>query len=167
MTRPTGALRWAAPEFMDDSEDAAPATFATDIYSMASMIYENDQGIRPSEPAAGMELELTDEIWEIMNRCWNPTPNERPTASQVTDGMKAIPPNALMIKCTAQHQKVQQTAEGQMFSSRSFRTEMRGQGTRFSEAEFNMLREYVASNGGEASASSTQNREVDANTGSG
>ncbi|KAF9448602.1 kinase-like protein [Macrolepiota fuliginosa MF-IS2] len=187
MTRPAGTLRWAAPEFMDDSEDATPATFTTDIYSMASMIYEvltgripfyeipRDEtvisrvikGIRPSKPAAGMELELTDEIWEIMNRCWNPTPSERPTASQVADGMQAIPPNALTIKRTAQHQKVQQTAEGQIFTSRSFRTEIRGQGTRFSEAEFNVLREYVVPNEGEASTNSTQNREVDASTGSG
>ncbi len=40
MTQVGGTVRWMAPEIMDDIEDDFRPTFAADVYSLASVMYE-------------------------------------------------------------------------------------------------------------------------------
>ena len=35
-------------------------------------------GTRPYKPAAAAELGLVDELWELLQRCWNADPELRP-----------------------------------------------------------------------------------------
>jgi serine/threonine protein kinase len=49
-TKPGGTIRWEAPELMDDHEDGdtPKTTFKSDIYSMASVMYEVREAHAPS-----------------------------------------------------------------------------------------------------------------------
>ncbi|KAF9447999.1 kinase-like protein, partial [Macrolepiota fuliginosa MF-IS2] len=114
MTRAGGTTRWVAPEMIEDSEDGGllRPSFASDIYSLASVIIEiftgkipfceihNDitvlykvmRGIRPTRPAYEMAPELTNDIWEIMQDCWSATSANRPTVDEVMDRLLVIAP---------------------------------------------------------------------------
>jgi hypothetical protein len=44
------------------------------------MIIENH---RPERPANSQEIGLSDEIWNIMQTCWDPEPSKRPKIEDV------------------------------------------------------------------------------------
>ncbi|EDR06616.1 uncharacterized protein LACBIDRAFT_299574 [Laccaria bicolor S238N-H82] len=99
-----GTLRWQAPELIDPpSEESAKATPASDIYSFACVCYEiytghipfhritRDitvmkkviDGSRPPRPAG--TTFLSDEIWKVIEMCWNQQPQGRPSANSVIE----------------------------------------------------------------------------------
>ncbi|GLB42831.1 putative protein with domain-containing protein [Lyophyllum shimeji] len=98
-----GSVRWQAPELFD--EDIHNTT-ASDVYAWSCVVYEiyaghmpfvhvRDQAVvlkvtkgeRPGRPSA--ESGLTDEIWSLMQDCWETTPAKRPTVDQVIEWLMA------------------------------------------------------------------------------
>ena len=89
-------LHWRAPELMVDYR---PPTLQSDIWSFAMTIYEVATGKKPLH-ADGLRTEvramigtltqgilprrplqnrwLTDEVWDLLLRCWNLAPELRP-----------------------------------------------------------------------------------------
>ncbi|KAF9453395.1 kinase-like protein [Macrolepiota fuliginosa MF-IS2] len=117
-TQVGGTARWMAPELFDDERgEMVRPTTAGDIYALASVMYEvlTDRipfheypsnitvmfkvasGQRPSKPLADVliTLELTDEIWNLMHRCWSSDPLGRPKAKDALEILQGIPINSL------------------------------------------------------------------------
>ncbi|KAK7691242.1 hypothetical protein QCA50_006345 [Cerrena zonata] len=91
-----GATQWMAPELL--TGDSRP-TQASDIYSFACFSIEvytlrnpypsrNHNlvarrvisGHRPGRPSAHADMPMSDDLWHLMNLCWNADPSERPSA---------------------------------------------------------------------------------------
>ncbi|KAF9449296.1 kinase-like protein [Macrolepiota fuliginosa MF-IS2] len=108
-TSSKGTIRWCAPELFDpgeeDSEgcDGTP-TRESDIWSFSCVCYEvftrkvpfyqyhRDpvvmhvlmKGIEvPTRPASHGLDSVDDSMWDIMKKCWNYTPKERPACSEL------------------------------------------------------------------------------------
>ncbi|ESK86444.1 WD40 repeat-like protein [Moniliophthora roreri MCA 2997] len=97
-TRVGGTARWSAPEVHMGSR----ATKESDIYSYGCVCYEiisrslpfhdlpNDAAVvlavlqrrRPSKPQNAAEM-LPDELWSLMNQCWETRPESRPGAEDI------------------------------------------------------------------------------------
>ncbi|KXN89748.1 hypothetical protein AN958_05288 [Leucoagaricus sp. SymC.cos] len=111
-----GTMQWEAPELLDDSNGGQPRpTFTCDIYSFASVMYEILTGhipyyeIRreaavlaaiivgrmPSKPSIDEALELTPEIWELMEKCWDRDSDKRPAAADMLETLHKIAPSSL------------------------------------------------------------------------
>ncbi|KXN91098.1 hypothetical protein AN958_02873 [Leucoagaricus sp. SymC.cos] len=160
-----GTLRWQAPELVDESTQTP--TFKSDIYSMASTMYEvltghtpyyecyRDftvvgmlvKGITPKKPSPmEMEtLELTDLIWQLMTNCWSRVPDERPTVEEVIGQLQHIPPNLVTIQRTAllAHSQVDKIESTFKVPTGSFRSSMRRQEARYTEVEVETLKKYI------------------------
>jgi len=106
-----GTIRWMAPELLHDGELLASP--ATDVYSFACVCYEiftervpfynitsefdvviaiynYEHPPRPPLTHPATSRGLDDSVWGLMEKCWNASPDERPTAStlcQVLAGM--------------------------------------------------------------------------------
>jgi len=120
MNRATGTLRWQAPELWPDmmsgaetSETEWQNTKATDIYAFGSVCYEIfsgnwpfhdvrhefqimfqvQSGKRPLRPSHDLSRirGLNDEIWHLIEACWNQAPSQRPTSDQILELLKALP----------------------------------------------------------------------------
>ncbi|KAH7339709.1 kinase-like domain-containing protein [Rhizoctonia solani] len=97
-----GTSRWMAPELIGSDSPNAPCekpSFASDVHALAMTIYEIFSGTLPffglkREPQvilAIMNREqperipevFTDELWDLLCRCWKYNAQERPTARQV------------------------------------------------------------------------------------
>ncbi|KAJ3572232.1 hypothetical protein NP233_g3214 [Leucocoprinus birnbaumii] len=167
-----GTLRWEAPELLDDLPDGDPPkpTFKSDIYSIGSTMYEILTGripyheflrepivlrkivggVSPTKPSiAEMEaLELTEEVWNLIEECWAIDPADRPTIEIVLQRLKAIPLNSVATRHLARQGQEQERqpdhGTAQVPSSRSFRSSIRGhKEIFFSEVEVNVLRDCV------------------------
>ncbi|KAF9443788.1 kinase-like protein [Macrolepiota fuliginosa MF-IS2] len=168
MTQAGGTIRWEAPELMDEPADGKgpkPA-FSCDVYSLASVMYEIltgeipfyelsreatvilrvIKGITPTKPTSNPDsLELTDEIWRIMERCWKLVPNERPSVDQVTQDLRQLPPTELTMQRIAQNDGKRQDSNPPP-TSQAFRAAMWDhQRLEFSTEEVNLLRKYNVS----------------------
>ncbi|KIO27647.1 hypothetical protein M407DRAFT_50816, partial [Tulasnella calospora MUT 4182] len=90
-----GSIRWCSPELID----GAPRAPSSDVYAWAWLVWEVMTGDLPYEgtsadyaiirkifesPLAGVDgtSRLSDclQVWELMRRCWNVDPAQRPTA---------------------------------------------------------------------------------------
>ncbi|KAL5633995.1 hypothetical protein ACGC1H_005991 [Rhizoctonia solani] len=102
------SVRWAAPElFLDDGA----TNFETDVYALGMTILEAITGSVPHKDRADMavihavlvrklqparplkQIPLNgkgDELWGLLERCWNYEPKSRPKASDVRDSLKTI-----------------------------------------------------------------------------
>lgn len=96
------ALRWFAPELID-----SPGTYPTaeskevDVFAfgfVAAEVFAGEEfligrrgaailhiseGARPKKPADFQAVGLTDEMWKLIEACWQLDPNERPTMENV------------------------------------------------------------------------------------
>ncbi|KAG6808046.1 hypothetical protein H0H92_005591 [Tricholoma furcatifolium] len=114
-----GTVRWQAPELFDpEGEEDVHNTKASDIYAWAFVAYEiftgeaplahisRDTtivhkvlgGERPRRPPnsspSWSAWGLTEDIWELMETCWNPDPAQRPNVSVVVERLQwALPRN--------------------------------------------------------------------------
>ncbi|KAJ3558631.1 hypothetical protein NP233_g11470 [Leucocoprinus birnbaumii] len=117
VTQTGGTIRYEAPEMLDEVEGVmlAQPTFASDVYSLASVLYEvltgklpfyeypRDatvmmqviKGKIPSKPASNAGLELTLEIWQVMEYCWTRDPSRRPPIDGVVQALREAHPSAL------------------------------------------------------------------------
>ncbi|KAF9789521.1 kinase-like domain-containing protein [Thelephora terrestris] len=95
-----GNIRWMSPELLDPPRFNAPdprPTKESDRFALGMVIYEvlcgkipydgwdidriNDailKGIRPYRPKAATHLGLFDELWDILQRCWDERSEVRP-----------------------------------------------------------------------------------------
>ncbi|KIO23526.1 hypothetical protein M407DRAFT_214426 [Tulasnella calospora MUT 4182] len=90
-----GSIRWCSPEILN----GAPRAPASDVYSWAWLVWEIMTGKLPYEetivdfviirqifesplPQVDGKSRLSDclQVWELMTRCWNGDPLQRPTA---------------------------------------------------------------------------------------
>jgi hypothetical protein len=105
-----GSARWLAPELIEGS--IASPTFPADTYSFAMAILELLTGkhpfanlkrdasvihnivvlkLMPKRPEGpDVKKWLSDDLWELMRKCWSPDAPARPPMSVVADGMKSI-----------------------------------------------------------------------------
>ncbi|KAF9442307.1 kinase-like protein, partial [Macrolepiota fuliginosa MF-IS2] len=158
-----GTIRWEAPELMDFEDGGIPRpTFPSDVYSLASVMYEilTDRipyhefprdvtilskvmrGVKPSKPS-DFEVELSDEIWAIMEECWNHDPAQRPTVSQAATRWNKISPPPLTTRRMSQNQGRRSEDNLQALDSQAFRAVVQGFDTKFSESDINLLRKYA------------------------
>ncbi|KAF9256241.1 kinase-like protein, partial [Marasmius fiardii PR-910] len=96
-----GTTRWLSPEVL--SSNARHSKYS-DVYAYGCVCYEIFTGKvplyeyreltvvlavlverkQPSYPKEPIDA-LTDEIWNIMTSCWNPEPEDRPTAARILE----------------------------------------------------------------------------------
>ncbi|KAF9450209.1 kinase-like protein [Macrolepiota fuliginosa MF-IS2] len=110
--RSGGTTRWRAPEiFIQESlGNDSPPTPASDIYSFACAAYEiftgqipfyetrGDEAVtlklinshqQPSRPAPDkMVEEVTDDMWCLLEDCWNHEPDRRPSVVEVLERLE-------------------------------------------------------------------------------
>jgi len=112
-------LRWMGPELFPDMMGPDPDdmertnTRATDVYAFGMVCYEMfsdhrpfsdisvdfqvlfavKQGRRPSRPTHKLSCirGLNDEMWHIIEACWNQDPSERPSTTEVIKYLRELP----------------------------------------------------------------------------
>ncbi|KAG6907968.1 hypothetical protein DXG01_006693 [Tephrocybe rancida] len=112
---PGGTAGFEAPELVDPDKDESSyrRTEASDVFAFGMVCYETifvnkppfgqvmpqaatinkiRKGQHPERPVDGRHLEkgLTNEIWEIMKRCWAYEPDDRPTATEIVKLLPSV-----------------------------------------------------------------------------
>ncbi|KAG7095933.1 hypothetical protein E1B28_006617 [Marasmius oreades] len=105
-TRPVGTARWLAPELLSGSGTSKES----DMYAYGCVCFEIFTGSHPfpeiaNEMAVAFNVaqgkrmtrpqriaELSDDMWAIMESCWNPDPSARPSAEDVLSKVKPLAP---------------------------------------------------------------------------
>ncbi|KAG9040569.1 hypothetical protein FS837_000450 [Tulasnella sp. UAMH 9824] len=101
-----GSIRWCSPEILNGE----PRTPPSDIYSWAWLVWEIMTGKLPYDgttvdyviirqifesplPQVDGESRLSDclQVWELMTRCWNADPLQRPTARMCQTTVTYLP----------------------------------------------------------------------------
>jgi len=103
-------MRWMSPELLDPDRfglgDGRP-TKHSDCYALGMVILEvlsgrppfsnyNNfivmrkivEGERPGKPQGGEEVWFTDDLWGVLEQCWSPQPEGRPTIDTVLQYLK-------------------------------------------------------------------------------
>ncbi len=102
------------------------------------------KGLRPARPSPEQALELSAEIWEVMERCWSHSPAERPSVDRVAERLFSIPPMGSTLRRMRLRKLERKQAVGvDALTPLSFRAAMRGQNTTFSDAEIKLLQEIT------------------------
>jgi serine/threonine protein kinase len=106
-----GTLRWMAPELLDPDISSYVLTTSTDVYALAMLFLEvltgelpfselsSDfhvtvtvlRGRRPQRPTALPEL--TDDLWRLIEHCWDQETVQRPHITAILDRLREIAPN--------------------------------------------------------------------------
>jgi serine/threonine protein kinase len=101
------AVRWLAPEIVESSaklgvdESKVADVFAFgmvgvevftgripfDGYSAITALINIRGGVRPERPG---EVELKDEMWNLLKRCWDQDPKKRPTIREVVGELEGF-----------------------------------------------------------------------------
>ena len=97
LTGPGGAIRWMSPELFDLSSDSP--TRKSDCYALGVVIYEVLSGLPPfsrhgdfwvlarimkgEHPERLQGGRFSDGIWEMLERCWEYRPTDRPSLDVV------------------------------------------------------------------------------------
>jgi len=107
----TMSIRWTAPEISDPEMfglERARITKPSDVYALSMVMWEvftgrfpfhelgRDshiinkvlKGERPKRPSQATGIGLSDTIWEVMERCWQPDHHERPAVTTVADALE-------------------------------------------------------------------------------
>ncbi|KAG6877903.1 hypothetical protein C0992_009096 [Termitomyces sp. T32_za158] len=99
-----GTAGFEAPELLDPDDESSRRTKASDVYAFGMVCYEMFTGERPfgrvnpvalikkimrgqhpAKPSGNkyQERGLTDNMWSLMESCWSPLPENRPTVAQI------------------------------------------------------------------------------------
>ncbi|KAJ3569704.1 hypothetical protein NP233_g4871 [Leucocoprinus birnbaumii] len=176
--------RWTSVATMDGIILSQP-TFASDIYSVASVTYkvlagkipyhelsrgatviaQVLRGKNPKRPPQHLESELTPEIWVIMEGCWSRIHNQRPTVEAVIKALSEIRHSDLTQKRLAAQalDNCKPQDHYQELPPETFRLAVRGCDIGFCHAEINLLLELNGFSGLEAlttSLKTTQQAEL-------
>ncbi|KAG6859766.1 hypothetical protein C0995_004359, partial [Termitomyces sp. Mi166 len=79
---------WSAPELFS-TKKSQDITTAIDIYAWgyAAILLQTKNGVRPKRPEpltpASEQWGLTEDLWRLMERCWQENPSQRPPASEI------------------------------------------------------------------------------------
>ena len=107
-----GTTRWMSPELFDP-ELAGPEgtrlTKKSDCYALGMVIYEVlsghapfapfphcivirkiIEGERPTRPEEPEGAWFTNDLWQMLNRCWEPLPQSRPSAEAVLECLEQV-----------------------------------------------------------------------------
>jgi len=106
-----GAIRWMSPELLYPESfglNDARRTISSDCYALGMTAYEvlsgcipfprdGDpaiilkvlRGKRPERPRGAGGKWFTDGVWEILERCWEPEPGDRPSVNCVLQHLEA------------------------------------------------------------------------------
>ncbi|KAJ3554921.1 hypothetical protein NP233_g12323 [Leucocoprinus birnbaumii] len=169
VTSTGGTTRWQAPELMGADEKPTRPTLKSDVYSAGSVIYEIlvgkvpyyeysnnasiirqvDKGKLPTKPSPtlAVTLELTEEIWEIMECCWAAAPEERLTIEDVTERCNKVRPSVLTYQRATEQQWLRLFRGGSGLPdvglstpcSRDLREKLEGYDLDISEADLELL----------------------------
>lgn len=104
------------------------------------------QGLRQTRPSLDQALELSAEIWEVMDSesCWARDPAERPSVDRLAERLSSIHPTELTTsRIKMQKPEGEQDTEVDVPTPSSFRAAMRDQNAGFSKAEIEILQEHV------------------------
>ncbi|KAG6824283.1 hypothetical protein H0H92_007345 [Tricholoma furcatifolium] len=140
-----GTVRWQAPELFNlDGEEEVHNTKASDIYAWAFVAYEiftgevpfahlfrdativnrvlaGERPARPANPSLSWSAwGLTEDIWKLMETCWNSDPAQRPNVSVVIERLKWALPRKIQKDAEAQ-------TNGDSLSPGQFRKMARGE----------------------------------------
>ncbi|KAJ7752643.1 kinase-like domain-containing protein [Mycena metata] len=103
-----GTDRWMAPERLFPRAyklSTQQATKASDVYGFAMLVFEVFSGGPPWSTKPGLSFlpdvvlgrrpprpaKMTDELWDIVTKCWAPSPADRPTIWEVYNRLACIP----------------------------------------------------------------------------
>jgi len=105
-------VRWAAPEILNKQR---PVSRKSDVYSFAMVFTEAFTGKAPfygvvlttvalgvlagKRPPRPAHRDLTDDLWEMVERCWNEDPQHRPEISEVILCLRTT----LALRCDPPH----------------------------------------------------------------
>ena len=101
--------RWSAPEFIDGSNQDVTGSTAGDVFAFGMFGVElftgkvpfNEpidhnvlllirQGERPEKPVYAEAVGLTPEVWNVLERCWQQNPEQRPTMKEVVEELEGF-----------------------------------------------------------------------------
>ena len=103
--------RWMSPELMDPEQfgvaDNRPI-ISSDCYALGMVIFETISGHLPFPRHQGLviflnvmsgkrpprEVQFTDNVWEMLERCWGAEPDARPSIEEVLQCLEMEPPSA-------------------------------------------------------------------------
>ena len=107
-----GAIQWMSPELLDPGKFGLKDSCSTresDCYALGMVIYEVLSGLtpfagcrdgtvvlkvldgeRPGRPQGAEGARFTDALWEMLERCWNPQPHDRPSVEAVLEFLEGI-----------------------------------------------------------------------------
>ena len=109
----SGTMQWMSPERLDPDRFGfgdGRATKESDCYAMGMVILEVLtgqppfprypisrvvmrvlEGERPGRPRGAEAVWFTDDLWEMLERCWSPQPRLRPTAKDILGHLESSP----------------------------------------------------------------------------
>jgi len=106
-----GTTRWMSPELLELEISDHRRTKSSDCYALGMVIYEvlsghvpfprfMDQAValkvqrgdRPERPKGVEGRWFTDDVWRILEGCWQPKPDDRPSAQDVFQSWEHLEP---------------------------------------------------------------------------
>ena len=107
-----GTIRWMSPELLDPEQNNRP-TKSSDCYALGMVIYEVlsgrtpfhqlgdlvvmrrvPEGLRPERPQGEEGVLFTDGLWGMVERCWAPGPDDRPSIDTILSCLRTPLPSA-------------------------------------------------------------------------
>ena len=103
-----GTVRWMSPELIDPQRFGSETSFPTkssDCYALGMVVYETIGGKLPfandTDYIISMKVvkgerpprraKFTEGLWELLEVCWAPHPNNRPSIEEVLRSLRAVP----------------------------------------------------------------------------
>lgn len=104
----SGTVRWMGPELIAPNQygfEKSRPTKSSDCYALGMVVYETVTGKLPFHNDTDITVSLkvvngerprrettfTDRLWRMLERCWAPHPDDRPTIEGVLQCLEATP----------------------------------------------------------------------------